>query len=130
MINNNADIVKGNVYTWNINKNNHENKSIIFQFSKKEKDRIIEENYEAVLSQYPSTVSNEQKKQIHSSVEETVTKKLQTINKQINTAIQKIKTYAKKRYTKAFTKLYQYSIVFVALSTFSFLLFPKKGMSK
>lgn len=99
-------------------------------FSKKEKDRIIEENYEAVLSQYPSTVSNEQKKQIHSSVEETVTKKLQTINKQINTAIQKIKTYAKKRYTKAFTKLYQYSIVFVALSTFSFLLFPKKGMSK
>ena len=58
-------------------------------FSKKEKDRIIEENYEAVLSQYPSTVSNEQKKQIHSSVEETVTKKLQTINKQINTAIQK-----------------------------------------
>ncbi|MGF0143313.1 MFS transporter, partial [Streptococcus hyointestinalis] len=54
----------------------------------------------------------------------------QTINKQINTAIQKIKTYAKKRYTKAFTKLYQYSIVFVALSTFSFLLFPKKGMSK
>ena len=38
MINNNADIVKGNVYTWNINKNNHENKSIIFQCSKKEKD--------------------------------------------------------------------------------------------
>lgn len=99
-------------------------------FSKKEKDRIIEENYEAVLSQYPSTISNGQKKQIHSSVEETVTKKLQTINKQINTAIQKIKTYAKKRYTKAFTKLYQYSIVFVALSTFSFLLFPKKRMSK
>lgn len=38
VLNNNADSVKNNVYTWNIDKKNHEKKSIIFQFSKKEKE--------------------------------------------------------------------------------------------
>ena len=95
-------------------------------FSEEEKNSIIEENYETVLSQYPDTISDEQKEQIHSNVEETVTKKTNEINKQINKAIEKIKSYATKRYTKAFTKLYQYSIIFVAFSTFSFLLFPKR----
>ena len=34
VINNNADTVKGNVYTWNIDQKENKNKNIIFQYSK------------------------------------------------------------------------------------------------
>lgn len=38
VINNNADKVNGNTYTWNFKKNNYKNKSIIFQYSKTKKE--------------------------------------------------------------------------------------------
>ena len=38
VINNNADKIKGNIYTWNFTKQNYKNKSIVFQYTKTKKD--------------------------------------------------------------------------------------------
>lgn len=97
-------------------------------YSDKETKKIIEENYNKVMSQYPSNISDIQKEQIHNSVEKSVKSKLDKINGEINNAINKIKKYTINSYTNAFTNLYKYSIVFTALSIFSFLFFPRKNI--
>lgn len=99
-------------------------------FSPKEKQAIINENYQKVLNNYPSRLPDQAKQAIHGKVETQVQAKLQTINQQINKAISAIKTYAKGRYTKAFTRLYRYSICFIGLAVFTFLLFPEKKNRK
>ncbi|WP_165212407.1 MFS transporter [Streptococcus tangpeifui] len=99
-------------------------------FSQTEKQAMINENYQKVLSNYPNHLPDQAKQAIHGKVETQVQAKLQTINQQINKAISAIKTYAKGRYTKAFTELYRYSICFVGLAVFTFLLFPKKKSRK
>lgn len=99
-------------------------------FSPKEKQAIINENYQKVLNNYPSRLPDQAKQAIHGKVETQVQAKLQTINQQINKAISAIKTYAKGRYTKAFTGLYRYSICFIGLAVFTFLLFPEKKNRK
>lgn len=96
-------------------------------FSKEDRQAIIEQNYQKTLRNYPSQLPNQAKQAIHSKVKTQVEAKLRTINQQINKAIATIKNYAKGRYTKAFTKLYQYSICFVGLAIFTSLLFPKKN---
>ncbi|WP_165329444.1 MFS transporter [Streptococcus tangpeifui] len=99
-------------------------------FSPKEKQAIINENYQKVLNNYPNRLPDQGKQAIHGKVETQVQAKLQTINQQINKAISAIKTYAKGRYTKAFTRLYRYSICFIGLAVFTFLLFPEKKNRK
>lgn len=96
-------------------------------FSKTERKGIINEAYQKTLQKYPSKLPQVQKQEIYKKVKASVEKKLATINKQINKAIKHIKDYARKRYTKAFTKLYSYSIIFIILAIFSSLLFPRKN---
>ncbi|BAH87534.1 DHA2 family efflux MFS transporter permease subunit [Streptococcus mutans] len=96
-------------------------------FSKTERKGIINEAYQKTLQKYPSKLPQVQKQEIYKKVKASVEKKLATINKQINKAIKHIKDYSRKRYTKAFTKLYSYSIIFIILAIFSSLLFPRKN---
>lgn len=96
-------------------------------FSKTERKGIINEAYQKTLQKYPSKLPQVQKQEIYKKVKASVEKKLATINKQINKAIKHIKDYSRKRYTKVFTKLYSYSIIFIILAIFSSLLFPRKN---
>lgn len=96
-------------------------------FSKTERKGIINEAYQKTLQKYPSKLPQVQKQEIYKKVKASVEKKLATINKQTNKAIKHIKDYSRKRYTKAFTKLYSYSIIFIVLAIFSSLLFPRKN---
>lgn len=91
-----------------------------------EEKRIIQENYNKVLKEQPSSISNATKQQIHTQIATQVKSKLKAINQTINTAIAKIKGFAINEYGKAFTKLYSHSIVFILLSTLACFLFPKK----
>ncbi|MBB1124376.1 MFS transporter [Limosilactobacillus sp. Lr3000] len=95
-------------------------------FSQAERESIIQENYNKVIKKQSGVVSETAKQQIYIQVESKVDLKLKTINQNINAKITKIKSFAINEYDKAFTKLYSYSIVFVLLSTFTCLLFPRK----
>lgn len=91
-------------------------------FNQAERESIIQENY----NKQSGVISETAKQQIYIQVESKVDLKLKTINQNINAKITKIKNFAINEYDKAFTKLYSYSIVFVLLSTFACLLFPKR----
>lgn len=99
-------------------------------FSQSERKSIIQKNYNKVLKQQSGSISGAPKQQIYIQVESKVDLKLKTMNQNINAKITKIKNFAINEYGKAFTKLYSYSIVFVLLSTFTCLLFPRKDNSK
>lgn len=96
-------------------------------FSKAERKEIINEAYQKTLQKYPDYLPKEQKQAIYGKVKSRVSQKLTKINKQINAAVKHIKNYSVERYTKAFTKLYGYSIGFIILAIFSSLLFPRKN---
>ncbi|MBB1079747.1 MFS transporter [Limosilactobacillus sp. STM2_1] len=95
-------------------------------FSQAERESIIQENYNKVLTKQPTSISEVAKQQIYIQVKSKVNLKLKAINKNINATITKIKSFSINEYGKAFTKLYSYSIIFVLLSIFTCLLFPRK----
>ena len=95
-------------------------------FNQAERKSIIQNNYNKVIEKQSGSISEAAKQQIYIQVESKVDLKLKRINQNINAKITKIKNFAINEYDKAFTKLYSYSIVFVLLSTFTCLLFPRK----
>ncbi|MBB1110747.1 MFS transporter [Limosilactobacillus sp. pH52_RY] len=95
-------------------------------FSKDTIKKIINKEYEKQITNLPNTVNNDQKKQIYLIVKSRVNIKLKKQNSEINSAIEKIKNYANRQYSNAFFNLYKYSLPFLAITCFTFLLFPSK----
>lgn len=95
-------------------------------FTSNERELLIHKNYENALLSQPTSLPKRAKVKIYSQVQAKVDKRLNNLNKQINLTITKIKSFATNEYGKAFTKLYKYSIIFVALSILTSLLFPRK----
>ncbi|WP_105956688.1 MFS transporter [Apilactobacillus quenuiae] len=106
---------------------NKSNKNVTNHFSKAEKDKLIRLNYNKTMKKYNYNIPQNIKSKIYIEVQQKVNNKIKKINKQINHVISKIKNYALNEHSNAFINLYRYSIIFVALSTLSFLFFPSKN---
>ncbi|UQS82212.1 MFS transporter [Bombilactobacillus folatiphilus] len=114
-------IIKKSVAALSSNKTNTNTK----HFTKEDKKELVEHNYHKVIQQQPN-LPPQQAAVIKQQVRKKVLQRVTKLNAQINHVIQKIKNYALSQHNKAFIKLYSSSIIFVAISIFSFLLFPKK----